>query len=283
MVIWTGKNGGSVCVRVTGVSTEFLQAKLVYCGDPDVFLYNMDCQDWLYADGTRPVVQAVPELAVSVVPEVDPASERFGNHEGYEPDISVAEFERMTRVLEPVGDPPYDIPEEEEQPNDKQPPSSPLPTCTVCGEGGGFVVGDEERCPGHAYLPHGYKPSVCVEPPTQEQLQMVGRIVEQRLGVPVEVTYRPQPVTSFGVRTCQVEGCGAVLGEDVGPMCATHVRVWDGVKALPDPFDDEGLRNAASFFGEAFEDAWQALAEQSNLDPVTVALCKRLRDLEVRR
>jgi hypothetical protein len=35
-----------------------------------------------------------------------------------------------------------------------------------------------------------------------------------------------------------------------------------------------------AILGDVTEDAWQALAESPDLDPVTVGVCKRLRDME---
>jgi hypothetical protein len=35
-----------------------------------------------------------------------------------------------------------------------------------------------------------------------------------------------------------------------------------------------------AILGDATEQAWQALAESPSLDPVTVGVCKRLRDME---
>jgi hypothetical protein len=92
----------------------------------------------------------------------------------------------------------------------------------------------------------------------------------------------PSPV----VRTCKgkygtgpEDACDAILGpEVVGDYCS-HCLSFEqkrtDVFANPDNLAEQAMR-------AAYEYAWQKLADDPRLDPVTVAHCKHLRDLEVR-
>lgn len=102
-------------------------------------------------------------------------------------------------------------------------------------------------------------------------------------------------------RTCSVPGCDTLLGEDVvHAMCAVHRRIRDkcarkgcarqrvggsiwcaGHRACDASVSSDNLPAVEDTARNAyFEEAWQGLAENSDLDPVTVAACKELRDLE---
>jgi len=65
---------------------------------------------------------------------------------------------------------------------------------------------------------------------------------------------------------CARWGCGEARAES-SRYCAHHKRISETVAYVA--------------LDQAFEAAWQALAESSHLDPQTVAVCKALRDREV--
>jgi hypothetical protein len=95
-----------------------------------------------------------------------------------------------------------------------------------------------------------------------------------------------QPPSPPPVRICKgaygtgpEDACGAILGpEVVGDYCS-HCLSFEqkrtDVFANPDNLAEQAMR-------AAYEYAWQKLADDPRLDPVTVAHCKHLRDLEVR-
>ena len=119
------------------------------------------------------------------------------------------------------------IPEEEEQPNDKVPPSLPFAARTVCK-----VCGDFEPC-GKSHS----EPMTCA------------RIGCENRAVPGDVW-------------CYGHSAAAAAADDGLPRRQLS-------KGVP-----------ANVLLEALEAAWVALAEDSTLDPTTVAVCKRLRELE---
>lgn len=70
---------------------------------------------------------------------------------------------------------------------------------------------------------------------------------------------------AFG--TCLRAGCLSPAAQG-SRYCESHKRIAETVGAV--------------VLAGAFEAAWEALAESAELDPITVAACKRLRDKEVR-
>jgi hypothetical protein len=132
-----------------------------------------------------------------------------------------------------------DIPEEEEQPNDKQPPSPPLPV------------------------------RYCIGIPT---CQGPGEACDTVLGL-----------DTVGDRCAVCAQWMRVYGECDG--CNGHLPGWDCTGHLcPSCKEMRGaiLRKCVptDVLQVAMEAAWQALSEDASLDPRTVAVCKRLRDLE---
>jgi hypothetical protein len=120
-----------------------------------------------------------------------------------------------------------------------------------------------------------------------------------------------QPPSPPVVRTCGVADCATILGDDcVEDMCSVHRRkggacmrrgcerrrakgsVWctghgKAAAAVDADFGEAptllaGSEDAQRDREEAFEDEWQALAEDSGNDPRTVARCKRIHDLQLR-
>lgn len=91
-----------------------------------------------------------------------------------------------------------------------------------------------------------------------------------------------------GMRTCAGipgrapgEQCDAVLGPEVPgdrcAMCARELRLRAEVLIEETPVTPA---NVAKVLAYALERAWEAIAGDASLDPRTVAVCKRLRDLE---
>jgi hypothetical protein len=187
------------------------------------------------------------------------------------------------------------IPEEEEQPNDKQLPSRP-----VYRSGAQLTDGYRNlcvRCLQPAATMHG----LCGE--------CRGKIPEAPAGG-VSGERSPALAEVPAIRTCQVPGCDTVLGDDVHTtMCAPHRRqreagggkcarkgctrspmpdsVWcSGHGACDASVTCDNLpavnEHVAGVLGEAFEFAWRMLADDPGNDPVTVARCKRLHDLQLR-
>ena len=72
---------------------------------------------------------------------------------------------------------------------------------------------------------------------------------------------------------CTRTGCRdrVLLGDT---LCGFHRRIAATVRAVAEV-------RSSSTLAEAWERSWQALAERADLDPVTVATCKALRDKEV--
>lgn len=91
---------------------------------------------------------------------------------------------------------------------------------------------------------------------------------------------------------CARKGCDRPRGVGIvwcraHSSCASSVSCTD-LPAIPEEHEQPNDRQPATdatmrqVFMDAVEFAWQRLAEDARLDAYTVAVCKRLRDLEVR-
>jgi hypothetical protein len=183
---------------------------------------------------------------LSPLPVVD--SERFGAHEGGDYEADPIPEDAITcgacgEVLKALGPCPscHGIPEEEEQPNDGAPPSPPV--ARIC-KGIPIAQGPDEAC-------------TCALGP--------------------EVRGDRCAMCAEWMRTCgECDGCnGHLPGWNVtGKLCADcrDLRLAQRKRFGADDFK--------TILSDATEAAWQSLADCEDLDPKTVAVCKRLRDSE---
>lgn len=186
-------------------------------------------KDWNGHPRSGRVVELYPGTGEAIVETVGATAVVIGLSELI-PDVGTAATHGKN------GAPPLpSIPEEAEQPNDKQPPEPwhAETKCEKCGE----------------YLPCNCR-------------------VEVRA---CKGSYGPTPQ----------DRCDAVLGPEVaGDYCSVCQQFLqartDCLQARASEFED------ASELAGAMEDAWQNLAEHPSLDPRTVAICKKLHDMEVR-
>jgi hypothetical protein len=81
--------------------------------------------------------------------------------------------------------------------------------------------------------------------------------------------------------TCDRVGCPAERAIGGGVYCRSHARAAAAAEVCP---GETIARKVAAFldnaYGEFYESLWQAASEDSSLDPVTVAVCKGIRDDE---
>lgn len=194
----------------------------------------------------------------------------------------VVVHQRLRRTAGRNGTPePEAIPEEAEQPNDKQPYSATT-TCRVCGNFTPCACGPAtvRICKGIPIAQGPDEACTCVLGPGLERCVVCAEWM-QRCG--------------------QCDGCcGHLPGWTVtGYLCkecrdlrfVTRQRregLADRVRAILDDAEGKAWRavakdqaqRAEAILADATEKAWQALAESPDLDPLTVGVCKRLRDME---
>jgi hypothetical protein len=201
-----------------------------------------------------------------------------------------AEHERQgLQLATGLDDVPFEpIPEEAEQPSDAQPPATVvlcqqfdcmqppdpkgagfcgkhaeelglLPQIRVCAGVPG-AVGDEV-C--HTILGEDVKGERCAhcQGIVDRAQRHLAALRANRAAMQAGANPEPLPY-----RACDRVGCRAQR-EPGSRYCASHKRIAATVGEMV-------LR-------EAFEAAWEALSDSSQLDPATVAACKQLRDAEV--
>lgn len=199
------------------------------------------------------------------------------------------------------------LPEEHEQPNDKQPYSAST-TCKVCGDFIPCDCGTVRVCKGIPIAQGPDEACTCVLGPGLERCvvcadwmqrcgecdgcnghlpgwqvtgQLCGDCRELRLVTkrrPEDLAARIRAILGDGAKQVLCDGChGHIPGWEVtGELCGDCRRLRLATRQRPENLA-ERIR---VILGDATEQAWQALAESPSLDPVTVGVCKRLRDME---